>query len=116
MIVILSASGWYAAMAARKCAQSILVLRAVTLVMRLPARGSRAGNSASPTRWWTWPSTAWRAHKGTFHKPSAKYLHRYVAQFEGKHNIRDLDTVAQMCNVVTATIGKSLMYKTLIRN
>ena len=56
-----------------------------------------------------------RAHKGTFHKLSAKHLHRYVAEFEGKHNMRDLDTVAQMYSVVTSMIGKSLMYKTLTR-
>ena len=57
-----------------------------------------------------------RAHKGTFHKLTAKHLHRYVAEFEGKHNLRDLDTVAQMYNVVTSMIGKSLMYRTLIRD
>ncbi len=57
-----------------------------------------------------------RAPKGTFHKLSAKHLHRYAAEFEGKHNIRDLDTVAQMHNVVTAMIGHQLMYETLIRD
>ena len=40
--VILPTSAWRAAMSARKCAQSILVLRSVTLVMRSPASGSVA--------------------------------------------------------------------------
>ena len=37
-----------------------------------------------------------RAHKGTFHKISHKHLHRYITEFAGKHNVRDLDTLAQM--------------------
>ena len=31
-----------------------------------------------------------RAHKGTFHKLSAKHLQRYVDEFAAKNNIRDL--------------------------
>ena len=34
-----------------------------------------------------------RAHKGTFHKLSPKHLKRYVREFAGKHNLRDLDTL-----------------------
>lgn len=30
-----------------------------------------------------------RAHKGIFHKISPKHLHRYVAEFSGKHKVRD---------------------------
>ena len=37
-----------------------------------------------------------RAYKGTFHQLSAKHLDRYAHEFAGKHNIRDLDTLAQM--------------------
>ena len=37
-----------------------------------------------------------RAHKGTFHKISPKHLNRYVQEFAGKHNLRELDTLAQM--------------------
>ena len=31
-----------------------------------------------------------RAHKGTFHRLSAKHLQRYVNEFAGRHNIRVL--------------------------
>ena len=37
-----------------------------------------------------------RAHKGTFHKMSAKHLARYVAEFQHKHNVRKFGTLAQM--------------------
>lgn len=37
-----------------------------------------------------------RAHKGTFHKISHKHLRRYVTEFAGKHNVRDLDTLVRM--------------------
>ena len=51
-----------------------------------------------------------RAHKGTFHKMSPKHLQRYVNEFSGRHNMRDLDTVAQMETIVAAMIGKRLTY------
>ena len=41
-----------------------------------------------------------RAHTGTFHKLSPKHLDRYVKGFAGKHNLRQLDTLAQMTAVV----------------
>ena len=31
-----------------------------------------------------------RAHKGTFHRLSAKHLQRYVSEFVGRHNMREL--------------------------
>ena len=55
-----------------------------------------------------------RAHKGTFHKMSPKHLDRYVQEFAGKHNIRDMNTAAQMAAVAGGLIGKRLMYKSLI--
>ena len=55
-----------------------------------------------------------RAHKGTFHKISPKHLNRYVQEFAGKHNIRDLDTMAQMTAVIAALVGKRLLYRDLI--
>ena len=55
-----------------------------------------------------------RAHKGTFHKISPKHLDRYVQEFAGKHNIRELDTIAQMAAVAAGLIGKSLLYRELI--
>ena len=55
-----------------------------------------------------------RAHKGVFHKISPKHLDRYVQEFAGKHNVRDMDTVDQMRHVVAGMIGKRLMYAKLI--
>ena len=34
-----------------------------------------------------------RAHKGTYHKMSPKYLNRYVTEFSGQHNQRGADTI-----------------------
>ena len=55
-----------------------------------------------------------RAHKGTFHKISKKHLHRYICEFAGRHNIRDLDTIDQMKSIVTGTLGKRLQYTELV--
>ena len=55
-----------------------------------------------------------RAHKGTFHKLSPKHLQRYVNEFAGKHNVREMDTAAQMTTVAAGLIGKRLMYRDLI--
>ena len=55
-----------------------------------------------------------RAHKGTFHKMSPKHLDRYVQEFAGKHNIREMDTAAQMTAVAAGLVGKRLMYRELI--
>ncbi len=54
-----------------------------------------------------------RAHKGTFHKLSPKHLDRYVHEFAGKHNMRELDTLAQMTATVAALVGRRLLYRTL---
>ena len=55
-----------------------------------------------------------RAHKGTFHKMSAKHLQRYVNEFAGRHNIRDADTIDQMQSMVAGMVGKRLMYRDLV--
>ena len=54
-----------------------------------------------------------RAHDGTFHKMSAKHLHRYTTEFAGRHNDREADTLAQMENMACAMVGKRLEYKEL---
>ena len=59
-------------------------------------------------------STLKRAHKGTFHKISPKHLDRYVAEFAGKHNARDADTLDQMAGVAFGLAGKRLRYSDLI--
>jgi len=50
-----------------------------------------------------------RAHKGTFHKISPKHLDRYVHEFAGKHNIRNLDTLAQTRDTVARLVGRNLL-------
>ena len=55
-----------------------------------------------------------RAHKGTFHKFSAKHPQRYVDEFPGRHNIRELDAIEQMQHIVAMLVGKRLMYRDLI--
>ena len=55
-----------------------------------------------------------RAHMGTFHKLSPKHLNRYVQEFAGKHNTRDLGTLAQMRDTAARLVGKNLLYRALI--
>ncbi len=55
-----------------------------------------------------------RAHKGTFHKISPKHLDRYVQEFAGKHNIRDLGTIDQMGDTVISLVGHRLLYRDLV--
>jgi len=59
-------------------------------------------------------ATLKRAHKGTFHKISPKHLNRYVHEFAGKHNIRDLDTLAQMRDTVARLVGRNLLRTRLV--
>lgn len=59
-------------------------------------------------------ATLKRAHKGVFHKISPKHLHRYINEFAGKHNVRDLDTAAQMVEVARRMAGRRLTYRRLI--
>ena len=58
-------------------------------------------------------ATMKRAHKGVYHKMSAKHLDSYVSQFAGKHNARKNDTITQMRDVVAGMVGKRLMYRDL---
>lgn len=57
-----------------------------------------------------------RAHKGTFHKISPKHLNRYVTEFAGKHNLREIDTADQLAEIAIRLDGKHLRYQDLIRD
>ena len=55
-----------------------------------------------------------RGYYGTYHRMSPKHLDRYVAEFAGRHNVRPLDTLAQMVHVVRGFEGKRLSYASLV--
>ena len=55
-----------------------------------------------------------RAHKGTYHKFSVKHLDKYVLEFSGRHNIRELDTTYQMESIVKNMEGKRLKFEDLV--
>lgn len=55
-----------------------------------------------------------RGFHGTYHRLSAKHLNRYVQEFAGRHNIRDLDTLEQMQVLARGFVGKRLKYVDLI--
>ncbi len=54
------------------------------------------------------------AYHGTYHRMSPKHLHRYITEFEGRYNDRQLDTIEQMESMVRGLIGKRLQYKELV--
>ncbi len=56
-----------------------------------------------------------RGYYGTFHKMSCKHLDRYVNEFAGRHNFRDLDTIQQMCALAATMHGKQRRCKSLVK-
>ena len=55
-----------------------------------------------------------RGYQGVYHWFSTKHLHRYVSEFEGRHNDRPLDTIDQMSAIVAGMMGRQLRYSDLI--
>ena len=55
-----------------------------------------------------------RGYVGTFHHFSSKHLRRYIAEFAGRHNVRDQDTLHQMALLAAGLDGKRLRYRDLI--
>ncbi len=55
-----------------------------------------------------------RGYHGTYHQMSPEHLHRYVAEFQHRHNERPFDTIIQMERVVKDMDGKRLTYEELI--
>ena len=45
---------------------------------------------------------------------SGKYLRRYVTEFAGKYNVRELDTIDQMAFLAKGMVGKRLSYKKIV--
>ena len=59
-------------------------------------------------------ATLKRGYDGVYHHMSEKHLHRYVGEFEGRHNSRPLDTADQMTAMARGSVGKQLRYNDLI--
>ena len=55
-----------------------------------------------------------RGYIGTFHHFSEKHTDRYVTEFAGRHNRRELDTKDQMSGMAHGMLGKRLRYRDLI--
>ena len=56
-----------------------------------------------------------RGYHGTFHHMSEKHLDRYVGEFAGRYNARDLDTINQMELIAKNMEGKQLKYRDLTK-
>ena len=59
-------------------------------------------------------ATLKRGYDGVYHQMSAKHLHRYATEFEGRHNWRPLDTAEQMARMAKGADGKRLRYQDLV--
>ena len=55
-----------------------------------------------------------RGYMGIYHHMSPKHLHRYICEFQGRHNDRPLDTIDQMEEMVRNMESKRLRYQDLI--
>ncbi len=53
-----------------------------------------------------------RGYHGTYHRMSRKHLQRYVNEFAGRHNVRDLDTIHQMSWTVVGLSGSAYATRT----
>ena len=54
-----------------------------------------------------------RGYAGVYHQMSVKHLPRHVAEFEGCHNSRPIDTAEQMCIMARGADGKRITYEEL---
>ena len=54
-----------------------------------------------------------RGYVGTYHKMSVKHLHRYVNEFAGRANVRELDTITQRTILALGMVGKRMRWQDL---
>ena len=57
-----------------------------------------------------------RGYDGIYQQMSEKHLHRYVTEFEGRHNIRPLNTLVQMDKIVSNMTDTRLPYRELTKD
>ncbi|MBF2759470.1 MAG: IS1595 family transposase [Ectothiorhodospiraceae bacterium AqS1] len=55
-----------------------------------------------------------RGYHGVYHKMSPQHIGRYISEFAGRQNLRELDTINQMIDCVKGMIGKRLKYRELV--
>ena len=55
-----------------------------------------------------------RGLDGIYHHVSVKHLPLYTLEFEGRHNVRPMDTAEQMAAMARGAAGKRMTYQTLI--
>ena len=56
-----------------------------------------------------------RGYHGIYRHWAAKNMDRYIDEFEGRYNARDLDIIDQMRNIAGRMNGKRLMFADLIK-
>ena len=59
-------------------------------------------------------ATLKRGIEASFFHISPKHAQRYVDEFCWRHNVRDLDTIRQMQDLVARMVGKRIMYRDLV--
>ena len=57
-----------------------------------------------------------RGINGTYHQMSHRHLSRYIDEFEGRHNNRELDTAEQMGALAQGMDRKRLKYRELVKS
>ena len=55
-----------------------------------------------------------RGYHGTYHKMSAKHMHRFVNEFAGRLNERFRDTIDMMAELTRHMVRKRLTYAQLV--
>jgi len=59
-------------------------------------------------------ATLKRGYHGVYHSMSHEHLHRYVAEFQCRHNERPKDTIVQMAELIRRKDGRRLTHRELI--
>ncbi len=55
-----------------------------------------------------------RGYIGIYHQMSPKHLHRYLWEFDGRHNTKAMSVIDQMGALVAGAVGRRLPYRVLV--